>query len=147
MFLGLNFVRPHAPTKTKIKHEVTWFWKEKKVFYRNNIYTTTFWQLLKQPSLILTCVFILSLLISLSIVFDQSQEKKSGCHQSCLILVVQISLLFVHIYSYLTTKVKLQKSKLRIKQCRKHKGNKYDHSVNMLDCVGIQHSCSWKFKI
>jgi len=39
-------------------------------------------------------MFLFSLLLSLSIVFVESQEKKSGCHQSCLILVVQISLLF-----------------------------------------------------
>jgi len=44
-------------------------------------------------SLIFTWIFIFSLLLSLSIVFVQSQEEKSSCHQSCLILVVQISLI------------------------------------------------------
>jgi len=39
--------------------------------------------------------FLFSLLLSLSIVFVQSQEEKIGCHQSCLILVVQISLLIL----------------------------------------------------
>jgi len=53
--------------------------------YLYNHFLTTFEPTL---SLILTCVFILSLLFSLSIVFVQSQEEKSSCHQNCLILVV-----------------------------------------------------------
>jgi len=60
-------------------------------WYLYNHFLTTFETTL---SLILTCVFILSLL-SLSIVFVQSQEEKSSCHQSYLILVVQISPLFM----------------------------------------------------
>jgi len=34
-------------------------------------------------------------LLSLSIVLVQSQKKKNSCHQNCLILVVQISLIYV----------------------------------------------------
>jgi len=92
------------------------------------------------PSLILIYVFIL--FFSLSIVFVQSQEEKSDCHQSCLILVVQITsqtLIKVQYHSLHLAK-RHQRATIKIitlKSTYKEEGDNTNHDNKKQNMVGL----------